>query len=101
MLVIIGSLSNYNYVAKIRQLNVKKQSILSLIATAVAFTIFPTTHWLIARYGFRDSFSIYCYVMLINIHNFCLALCHVGKYIGFQMKWSEIDLGYRVSIKKY
>ena len=88
ILALAKSLSGYSCVANKHDLNVKCQHVLPLVLTATTFSIYPSTSWLTARYGYHDAPTTFCYVVPIVIHNFCLAFHHVGKNIlGFKMKW--------------
>ena len=90
LLSVVNSLSGYNCIADIKsELQVKKQSTIILMATALTFSIDPATKWLIARYGYQDSFSVTCHIMPIVFHKLCLAANDFGKYVlGFKMNCS-------------
>ena len=88
ILHLLKSLCGYSCVVDKYELNIKCQHMIPVIFTAMTFSIFPTTSWLLARYGYEDAFTTFCYVMPIVTHNFCLAVQYVGKNVlGFKMKW--------------
>ena len=88
IVALVKSLCGYSCVASKQELNMKCQHVVALILTAITFSIYPATSWLSARYGYHDAPTSFCYVMPIVVHNFCLTIHNMGKYIlGLKMEW--------------